>query len=267
MYANNFMKETYLRIANYTIKVCFFKTGPPFLYKIRGDILRFYRNFILPKKPKKIDYEIDFVDRQEFFILKKGPIYLTNLYEDCGNNRIITFYQISLIHFSVILRKIMSLLLKKDGFILHAASSFIKNRAILFVGEAGSGKSTAMQLFKKKYRPLADDHVILKKEGGSFHFYQTPFFETNQSLIKKSNRRFVLGKVFFVKKSKTFYLKKIISKSLALRLVMEQLWIDVEYSKEQTKAVFYFVSHFSDFYYLYFAKKSNKLIDLIAKLH
>lgn len=57
---------------------------------------------------------------------------------------------------------------------LHASSLVINNKAYVFCGEVGAGKSTIRKL-GGQYPSLSDDTTIIKKEGDEYFVYPSPF--------------------------------------------------------------------------------------------
>ncbi len=256
----------YLSIAGFNIKVSFTKTT--YLYikeKIQEGILKFYQGFVLDAKPKKIDYWIKFIDRKDIFIFRKKIITLINLYQEVKTNKIVTYYQISIYQFLLVVRAIVEKLLETRGFILHSSAANIRGKAYLFLGKSGAGKSTVITLLKKEYQSLADDSVIIKKEEGVFYLYQTPFFEKN-NWFSKGSKRYFLGKVYFLRKKTFFKIEKIENKKGLLKKIIYQFWTDKEHVKKQLKVILDFVNENNRFYFLHFNKKKKQLINLFSKL-
>lgn len=69
------------------------------------------------------------------------------------------------------------------GFVLHSSSILIDNKASLFVGESGRGKSTIVDLLHS-HNPssvvLSDNSAFIKKEASRFVVYPSPYLETNR---------------------------------------------------------------------------------------
>jgi hypothetical protein len=68
-------------------------------------------------------------------------------------------------------------LAKERGVILHACGIVIENRGILFLGESGAGKSTIARMWAQENGVdiISDDRVIVRKQGGEFRVYGTPW--------------------------------------------------------------------------------------------
>jgi hypothetical protein len=75
-----------------------------------------------------------------------------------------------------VLRILHSLLLAREGgFLVHAASAVRGGRAFLFAGKSGAGKTTISRLAPDDVRVLTDEISYLRKEGGGYIAYGTPF--------------------------------------------------------------------------------------------
>lgn len=65
------------------------------------------------------------------------------------------------------------------GFLLHASAVKVENKAVVFTGKSGAGKSTHARLWKKllgeKLDYLNDDKPIIVKKDGKFFAYGTPW--------------------------------------------------------------------------------------------
>jgi hypothetical protein len=68
-------------------------------------------------------------------------------------------------------------LARRNGVILHGCGISIDGRGILFAGESGAGKSTLSRLWaqKKGIEILSDDRVVVRRQGGAFYLYGTPW--------------------------------------------------------------------------------------------
>jgi len=74
------------------------------------------------------------------------------------------------------LRIIHSLALAAEGgFLLHAASVIRNGKAFLFAGVSGAGKTTISSLAPPDVVLLSDEISYIRREGGSYRAYGTPF--------------------------------------------------------------------------------------------
>ncbi len=75
-----------------------------------------------------------------------------------------------------VLRILHSLLLAKEGGLLvHAASAVRDGRAFVFAGVSGAGKTTIARLAPAGVRLLTDEISYLRRQGGGYVAYGTPF--------------------------------------------------------------------------------------------
>ena len=82
---------------------------------------------------------------------------------------------------------------KAGGVMLHAAGIVRDERAYLFFGHSGSGKTTVTKL-SHKYRVLNDDLLLLLPSGGEWFVYATPFWNAEHN--KDNAKDATLNKMF-----------------------------------------------------------------------
>lgn len=119
-----------------------------------------------------------------------------------------------------------------NGLLLHASSVAKDGKAYVFVGDAGSGKSTIVKL-SRNYQPVADDNTIVKRVRNKFFVFSSPFYEKKK--IKKENLVFPLWGVYFLVKSQRNSLTKL-SPSSAIGKLMAT--VRPYLSDESSKRVF-----------------------------
>lgn len=69
------------------------------------------------------------------------------------------------------------------GFVLHASSILVDDKAYVFVGGSGRGKSTIVDLIKKEVPEsyiLSDNSAFILKKSGKFYIYPSPYLEANR---------------------------------------------------------------------------------------
>ncbi len=259
-------KTIYLNIAGFNIQINLKKTEFEYFKEIKKEeIKKYWSSFLVNNKPKKIDFIINFVEKKniETIYQIKSKKNFINFYQIKTNKIINSYYQCGPIQFQIILKQVLSELLNlRQGMTVHCSAVRFENKAYLFLGRPGAGKSTAMSLLSKKFLPLADDSGIIKQEGRNYFFYQTPFLEKN-SWIKKNNDKLYLGKIFFLRKKPYFKIEKIENKDYIIERMIKQLFSAKELGKKQMKTLLRFISQFDGFYFLSFTKDQNKLIKLI----
>jgi hypothetical protein len=84
------------------------------------------------------------------------------------------------------------------GVILHGCGIEKDGEGILFIGESGAGKSTMANLWNTDggIEILSDDRIIMRKSGGDFRMYGTPWHGEAQFV---SPRGVNLKKMFFLR--------------------------------------------------------------------
>lgn len=268
------MEPILLSVAGFNIGIKFKKTDQPNLKKLfRQQIQNFYKNFIVFQKSQIIDYWIEVIQRKNFEVyvqiehgkdeLKKRNYVI--FYEEVEYKKIVTFYHLSMLQFQLVLREVcQKLLVENQGLIFHASASLVEGSAWIFLGPSGAGKSTAMTILSSKYKALADDTIIIRKEGiNSFYFYQTPFQEKN-AWFDKSPKRYNLGKIFILKKSKYNKIEKKVNKEKLIQIIVKQFFTKQEHLNTQMKNLLKFIADFDEFYFLYFnLNNSSQVIKLV----
>lgn len=261
------MHVIYLNVAGFYIKLSFCLPPTEFselilLNNLPKQIKDTLKGFIYDKKPSLTDYEVRFYKRTPLILdqkIRASESHLLYLYSE-KQQCVKTFLHISISQFIFLLiRIIQKLLSHRQGFILHSSASLVNNQAYLFAGPPNAGKSTVMTMLNDTYSSLADDSMIIKKESGVFYCYQTPVIEKNY-WVKKTSRRYKIGKIFFLRKALYFKTEKITDKDYIISNLSKQLWTDKESLKQQMKYFLEFVKRLNHFYFLYFAKDKRKMI-------
>jgi hypothetical protein len=261
----NVSKTFYLNIAGFNIQIDLKPTQWQFAYeKFAAEIKNYYQGFLVNKKTR-LDYQIEIVETPAFLTkIERGHHFFINIFNKIPRKKIITYYQIGIFQFQIILREILvDLLSKNQGFIIHGSAVAKNNKAIIFTGKNGAGKSTAMNLLHPEFTALADDTVIIRCENKKFYLYQTPFIEKNHWIEKKSGR-YLINNIFFLKKALFFRITVIKSKNYLLNRLTKQFWSSQENYQSQFKVLLQFVNRFNKFYFLYFAKDRKELIRLLT---
>lgn len=225
------IESIYLNIAGFNIEVIFLPTEWEFAKKLKQEEIKKYWSGFIVNIPKKIDFKINFKEVSYLRIFEKNQFYYLGFYRLKSKKSIETYYQISLFQFQVILRDVIDMLLGDKGFYLHASSSAIDNdQAIIFTGKNGAGKSTMMKKMKEKgYKPLADDTVIIKKEGKEFFLYQTPMIE-KEWWVEKNSKKYKIKEINYMEKWMPVKIKKENFKKY-LGKIMKQVWSNRNFNK------------------------------------
>lgn len=256
--------ELYMTVAGYIFKFIFKIKSGPVDEKAKKYFISNFSPFIIQKKTAKIDYSIEFLDRdsaegkqKKQDIKIRNDIFIKLCSENKKQKKITTFFPIVFYNFDLIMRHIFYNLLKKNhSFCMHS-SAVVKNEktAYLFLGKSGAGKSTVLKLLKKNMTPIYDDMGFIKKESNAYNLYITPYQEKNK--YPKDNSRFTINKIFIIKKSPHFDIKKVPDTDLSsiIKIIASQILVN-----KNKRDIFDFIAkHRRDFYYLYFSNKDNDL--------
>lgn len=257
----------YLSISGFDIAISFEKSEE-YLAKIaarrlKSSIKNLYKGYI-SKKKLKTDFEIRLVGTTIGPpLLKKDSMVYGLFFKKESEKKYVCTTGITIYQFGVVLRNaILTLLQDKSGFMIHSSSVEIGKQAYVFVGKSGAGKTTTMRLLSTKFKPLGDDSSIIKKEDGAYFSYQTPLIE-NYWPIERSGKKYSLGKIIFLKKSKAFRLEKMKGKTKILQLLTKQMVCEQDKLKLYLPSLFDFTNNFDQFYTMHFDKKPSKLIKLL----
>lgn len=104
---------------------------------------------------------------------------------------LLKIYTANVHSFENILRKhFAKTLILNDGFLIHSAGIRAKNRAHLFSGISGAGKSTIAKTFKHN-NILSDEVVAVRKTAnGKYLAYSTPFWGEMRYIAHNPGRNF-----------------------------------------------------------------------------
>ncbi|KKS46142.1 MAG: hypothetical protein UV09_C0022G0024 [Candidatus Gottesmanbacteria bacterium GW2011_GWA2_42_18] len=220
----------------------------------------------LTKKPKTADARIEFHFRIPIvfpFDKKKNRLFFITYFIDEGD-KILTYYYLNAFQFSYLLLYVLhKLLVRHQGFVLHASACLINDRIDLFMGPSGAGKTTVLNNLKKYYRPFADDTVIVRKKGSDFRVYQTPLNESNRKMIKASSKSYRLGRIFFIHKARSDRIDKIAETESVIARLSNQLRSRKQDKSQQFKTLLQLVNK-KIFFELYFKKVSADLGQLLV---
>lgn len=263
------MYKVFLNIAGFKLGIRFNKTELPFAKErlYRNHIYDLYRGFVTEEEVKKPDFWIDIIHTSSIEVIsdKKRGKNFVHFYKHLNKKRIVTFYHLSDTQLELILRKVLQILLAKSkGLLIHASASLVGDKAYLFLGQSGAGKSTIIKLLSSNYPSLGDDSAIIKYKEDNYYFYQTPFKEKSE-WIYRSGIKFPIEKILFLRKSQNFKIDKIKNKEIIAKKLMQQITIDRDELDGQLKIIAKFIDKFNDFYYLDFSDNSDKLIKLVKE--
>ena len=119
-------------------------------------------------------------------------------------------------------------LAEREGAFMHASAVDFNGKGYILPGKSGAGKSTISRNFVSKNRGvLSDDRVAIRKIGGSFRVFGTPW--SGDAEIAE-NRSLPLRGIFFIRQSDEIVIKELTPSEAAERLmpVTSIPWYDEE---------------------------------------
>jgi len=120
------------------------------------------------------------------------------------------------------LRFILSVYLPfKGGFVLHSNSILKGGKCFLFSGKPQSGKSTVARL-SSNYEILSDDFSIVRKMGGFFRAFGSPFWghvEARGENIKNALGCASIAGIYFLSKDTNVYAEKLGRKESVFKII------------------------------------------------
>lgn len=203
------MRSEYLSIAGFTIELLLHPTE----YKqserlFLSQLFKFYKGFIKKNLNGTVDFTIHIIQEDPTEILKfKNKNYI-EYYQTTQNKKSIkTFYSISLEELSQLLKYIIFHLIQGSGFFIHGSVGIHEQKALLFLGDSGKGKSTVLRLLQKKTTPFADDIFIIRRIHSIYYCFQSPYLDKQTWILKQSNG-YEIRKVFLLNQAKTTTIEK-----------------------------------------------------------
>lgn len=260
-------KLIYLTVGGYNLLIICKKTEISYIQSsFANNITKIFNKFILPEETKNIDFIIEVVDKEYLKTLYENRIkkYYISFYEEISKNKFTTYYLVSVVQFQLLLRTIILKIASRDkAFLLHASACLINNKALIFPGISGSGKSTIIKLLHSKFPAIADEFVFIKYESGNYYAYQTPFFE-KEWWIKKEERKYEILSILFIQKNTTntyFPLKP----EESFPLLIQHIWKQCK-TESGHKTILHFVRYFSNIGILKFSQNKSHLLKYLVDL-
>lgn len=144
------------------------------------------------------------------------------------------------------------LALKHDGFLVHSAGIVKEDRAFVFCGPSGAGKTTVARLSKDRSQIVNDEITAVRKIDGDFKLFGTPFWGRIE-VNSKHRGGGELKAIFILKQDRNLHFKELTPKE-ALTAIMSnillytnQLWMNekvLDLSLEICKKVPVYEMHF-----------------------
>ena len=204
-----------------------------------------------------------FVQNNETEVLKfKNKNYIEYYKVGKSKKSIFTFYTISLEQFIQLLRYLLFYLLKRTGFFMHGSVSIHNNKALLFLGPSGKGKSTIIGLLRNKALPFCDDSFIIRKIKSNYYCFQTPFLD-KQSWVKKQSKGYLIKNIYILEQSKTVSIENT-NQFDAKNILLGELVGNHTNIKHSTYALMKFLKNSKCISWLFFNLDSEEIIQTMG---
>lgn len=250
-------QDFYIKVAGFTIKIVL---GPAEQIIFKRNTIESIRKtwekggFLKTTSSIKPDFEIRFASTaSEMGIVEKNngkDHYYLAVRRDFASRRVEVFYFTSLPALTILMKEILSFLVKNDGFLLHASGCQDKKGNLkLFLAPSGGGKTTAVNLLSKGKAcvKFSDDILVVRKKKEKWYFFSPPFIEKD---IFPTKRKTKLAEMYFVRKSKLASKKLLTKKDNVLSEVLRQIWVSSgKLEKETLASAMSFVAE-NEFYLL-----------------
>ena len=121
-------------------------------FPVKDCFLDFYpiKYFLITNNNRKFDFTMDLIYKKEISLLvKKKKDYYSLIFKQVRASRVVinTF---STVDFNLVFKFILDqILFDKNIYFLHSSSVILNNKAILFMGKSGAGKTTVIKMLKK----------------------------------------------------------------------------------------------------------------------
>jgi len=269
--------EVYLEIAGFLFRIYFLlqeenQHGIVGELSRRKEFIRYFskifKNFIISDNKRRIDYTIIIESKDVIFTntngIKTNSISLP-LFEYITDNKIKTYYYVSVYQIQHIIRDIVfNLVVKNNGCVIHGSAVEINNKVHLFLGASTTGKSTIIRIVKSEYNPIADDIVLLKRENSKYFVYATPFIE-KQRWIKKENKKYELKSMYFIQKSKKTFIEKISDPEQIVHALFDQIMVARENRNDILQWNLKLIKSGVHFHKLHFRKNKKDLVKVLRE--
>ncbi len=149
--------------------------------------------------------------------LTQGKVFYTNCHELHTNRHELN----NPLSYPIGALLILNKLSQGRGIFLHASGIKDNNKGYVFCGRSGIGKTTIAKLWQENNRGtvLNDDRIIVRKLSNKFYTYGGPWHTRDNSLI--SNEKVQINKIFFLKKSRNDFIRKINSKEAFEKIISQ----------------------------------------------
>ncbi len=152
---------------------------------------------------------------------------------------------------------------KKGGVVMHASGVVVNNKAVLIMGDSGSGKTTTLKKLMGRYRPIAEDEVVMVEKDGKVWAYPVLFSNKLES-SQMATECVEVGAIITIKKGEEMNILKM-SEMEAFNFLLNQsktLANDVR----KSKLIIKYAKLLRDRVYWLGCSKEDKLDGIIEKL-
>lgn len=202
---------------------------------------------------------------KNLFFFKIGAQKLTSIYETTSSKNASIFYHISDHQIDLVFVDILKrLLIEKGDFILHASTILANNKAYLFTGKSGIGKSTIASIFLGTYTCIGDDLICIRKDKSRYVAYSLPL----KTKIKKTAVTpggYEITAVYFLKQSKNCTITKERSGDKVLDNLLPQVILQKKHRNKIIHNVLNFIKGIRHYTY-YFSLNRDKVLS-VFKMH
>lgn len=112
----------------------------------------------------------------------------------------------------------VNFLAREKGVIIHSCGVDDGGRGVLFVGSSGAGKSTTARIWQKTdVSILSDDRIIVRRMGGRFRMYGTPWHGDANASCQGSAP---LERLYFLQHASQNYVRDVTAADATARLLV-----------------------------------------------
>ena len=158
------------------------------------------------------------------------------------------------------------LLIYNKGILIHGAAVQKDNRAVLFLGFSGGGKSTITRLCRPDVC-FSDDGTIIRKEGDRIYAYHSPFTQVKSKGRYPGQIKGEIEKIFLLEKSNLHKLLPIRKDELMNTILIHLIHFYKYLNDETARSGFYLLKEMLDTlpaYKLEFARKRKIWDDILS---
>jgi len=256
----------YIQAVDFTVQTMFDSILSQEQLIIYNELKSYFINFLVSPKTR-VDGVILITKwrKGRSFVDQKGS-ELTLYLKPLKGKEIKRYIYINMTRIRVAIRIILhNLLYQRNGFFLHCSANLVHNQAVLFLAPSGTGKSTISRLINSQFPSITDDFGIFRKISNKYYYFQVPFVDKG-NLVIKSKRRYLIRAVFFLQKSPKFQLSQIVNHADYLPNFIGQLYTKNNHKQKQLEYVIAAIKQIPKFYLLKFNLNKAKIIEKLTYL-